>query len=308
MTLRHPSATPAHSSTLTRLNSERPRPTSGSVSADGKAQKASFYKRPSKAIEMGGGFFIPGLEGYRLRLATALLVFALLVLNRFPGYDPTQSQLTSEVIGAGAAVVLLAQALVEKVITDAAARADDLGDFDVVQESSSSSSQAAASAGPRRGAAGILEECPGIAEAGAEDDARWAGYALSENLGAPAAALLHQEKGLLYRRLPAAKAAGEGVGPAATEVGQALAQTLPKSVRRAYGMGDALAPWGGAGGSVAKGLAVVLGLPQAEGVVVVRVGDKAVLAVAPPAGGIMREQAMWVERAAALLEQAGLGK
>ena len=159
--------------------------------------------------------------------------------------------------------------------------------------------------------AGTLEECPGIiAASGAEDDTRWVGYALFENLGTTAAALLHGEKGLLYRRLPAAKAGGDGisVGSAATEVGQALAQTLPRSVRRAYGMGDALAPWGGAGGSVAKGLAVVLGLPQAEGVVVVRVGDRAVLAVAPPAGGIMREQAMWVERAAALLEQAGLGK
>lgn len=93
----------------TRLFSERPRPSSGSVSADGKAQKASFYKRPSKAIEMGGGFFIPGLEGYRLRLFTAVLVFALIVLNRFPGYDPSQSQVISEAIGVGAAVVLLAQ-------------------------------------------------------------------------------------------------------------------------------------------------------------------------------------------------------
>lgn len=299
----------ARSYSTTRLHSERPRPTSGSVSADGKVQKASFYKRPSKAIEMGGGFFIPGLEGYRLRLATAALVFVLLVLNRFPGYDPSASQFTSEAIGAGAAVVLLAQALVEKVITDAAARPDDDDDdlVDVAQAAAGASSTAASGRGS---VASTLEECPGIAAAsGAEDDARWAGYALFENLGTPAAALLHGEKGLLYRRLPAAKAGGDGasVGSAATEVGQALAQTLPRSVRRAYGMGDALAPWGGAGGSVAEGLARVLGLPQAEGVVVVRVGEKAVLAVAPPVGGIMREQAVWVERAAALLEQSELG-
>ncbi len=299
--LRSRSSSSSSSSWSTRLHSERPQPTSGSVSADGKAQKASFYKRPSKAIEMGGGFFIPGLEGYRLRLFTAVLVFALLALNRFPGYGPSQSQLTSEVIGVGAAVVLFAQALVEKVITDAAARPDD-EDVEV------SVSDASGGGAPRRGArgAGTLEECPGITEAGQEDDARWAGYALSENLGVPAVALLHQDKGLLYRRLAAAKA-GQMAAGAGAEAGQALAQTLPKSVRRAYGMGDALAPWGGAGGSVAKGLAEALGLPQAEGVVVVRVGEKAVLAVAPPSGGIMREQAVWVERAAALLEQAGLG-
>ena len=35
-----------------------------------------FYRRPSKAIEQGGGFFIPGLEGERIRIVTAL---ALLV-------------------------------------------------------------------------------------------------------------------------------------------------------------------------------------------------------------------------------------
>ena len=41
-----------------------------------------FYRRPSKAIEQGGGFFIPGLEGERIRIVTALaLLVALLGLS-----------------------------------------------------------------------------------------------------------------------------------------------------------------------------------------------------------------------------------
>jgi hypothetical protein len=64
---------------------------------------------PDALDQQGGGFFIPGLEGYRLRLASAVLVIVLLTLNRFPGYDAVQTQVISEVIGLGAAVVLLAQ-------------------------------------------------------------------------------------------------------------------------------------------------------------------------------------------------------
>lgn len=45
-----------------------------------------------RVILQGGGFFIPGLEGYRLRLFTSVLVLVLLVLNRFPGYTPEPTQ------------------------------------------------------------------------------------------------------------------------------------------------------------------------------------------------------------------------
>jgi len=57
----------------------------------------------------GGGFFIPGLEGYRLRLALSLLTLGLIALNRFPGYDPAPSQITSEAIGCVASLMLLVQ-------------------------------------------------------------------------------------------------------------------------------------------------------------------------------------------------------
>ena len=43
---------------------------------------SSYYKRPSAALERGGGFFVPGLEGYKLRAAMGTLVLTLLALNR----------------------------------------------------------------------------------------------------------------------------------------------------------------------------------------------------------------------------------
>lgn len=46
------------------------------VKSTGERGMKGFYRRPSKAIEQGGGFFVPGLEGERVRLLTA---FALLV-------------------------------------------------------------------------------------------------------------------------------------------------------------------------------------------------------------------------------------
>jgi len=47
-----------------------------------KKRKASgVYSRPSAAIERGSGFFIPGLEGPRVRLAAGLILLALSVVN-----------------------------------------------------------------------------------------------------------------------------------------------------------------------------------------------------------------------------------
>lgn len=75
-----------------------------------RGERRGFYMRPSAAIEKGGGFFIPGLEGERLRVFVSLAVLGLLALNRFPGYDAAVSQLVSESIGALAATALLIQA------------------------------------------------------------------------------------------------------------------------------------------------------------------------------------------------------
>jgi hypothetical protein len=48
------------------------------------AQKnmGSYYRRPSAAMERGGGFFVPGLEGYKLRAVMGTLVLALFAANR----------------------------------------------------------------------------------------------------------------------------------------------------------------------------------------------------------------------------------
>jgi hypothetical protein len=255
---------------------------------------------------MGGGFFIPGLEGYKLRLATAVVVLALLALNRFHGYALSTSPGTSEIIGAGAAFILLAQSLIEKLITDSGSAPEEDDDSRTVATAAGSSGSSSVG--------GVEEECLGLVaqDPQMEDDVRWAGYALDENLGCPAVALLHGEQGLVYYRRRRSKGAAATAAAAASssslELAKALLQTLPKGTRRAVGMGDALAALGGVGGGSGAQLALVLGMAKAEGAVVVRVGERGVLLVAPPGGGIMRDQAVWVERAAALLEASGLGK
>mmetsp|Transcript_432 Transcript_432/g.780 ORF Transcript_432/g.780 Transcript_432/m.780 type:complete len:321 (-) Transcript_432:515-1477(-) len=52
-----------------------------SSSGDPNKVSASFYKRPSKAIERGGGFYVPGLRGYRLRIAVGALIGVLSLAN-----------------------------------------------------------------------------------------------------------------------------------------------------------------------------------------------------------------------------------
>ncbi|KAL3932142.1 MAG: hypothetical protein SGPRY_000820 [Prymnesium sp.] len=69
-----------------------------------------YYARPSAAFEQGGGFYVPGLEGAKLRLAAASLLSLALLLNRFlsPG-QPASSQLYSELLGALGVSLLFAQ-------------------------------------------------------------------------------------------------------------------------------------------------------------------------------------------------------
>ena len=86
-------------------------PESASEAAARRGERKGFYVRPSLAIEKGGGFFIPGLEGSRLRVAISCLVLLLLGLNRFPGYDASAPQVRSELIAGAAAILLLVQSL-----------------------------------------------------------------------------------------------------------------------------------------------------------------------------------------------------
>lgn len=73
----------------------------------------SYYRRPSAALERGGGFFVPGLEGYRLRLVMGGLAISLIGLNRWPGYVVDASQIRSETIGLLCAFLSLLQAIVD---------------------------------------------------------------------------------------------------------------------------------------------------------------------------------------------------
>jgi hypothetical protein len=80
--------------------------------------KSSFYKNPSRAIEKGGGFFIPGLRGPRLRYFVGCIVLALLVANMPQGTDVTRffisdllvSYRLSTAIGGAGGVALLVTA------------------------------------------------------------------------------------------------------------------------------------------------------------------------------------------------------
>lgn len=74
------------------------RPTAGRVYALADKQpavKSSFYKNPSKAIEKGGGFYIPGLRGPRLRVFVASVGLTLLTVNHLASIRSKYSVLPS---------------------------------------------------------------------------------------------------------------------------------------------------------------------------------------------------------------------
>eukprot|EP00752_Nemacystus_decipiens_P006524 g5875.t1 len=74
----------------------------------------SYYRRPSAAIERGGGFFVPGLEGFRLRFVLAAVILGLLSLDGFSRPGMTTSQVVSESLAGLAGFVLFAQALLDQ--------------------------------------------------------------------------------------------------------------------------------------------------------------------------------------------------
>lgn len=76
--------------------------------------KSGYYKRPSAALEQGGSFYVPGLEGSRLRVGGAAVLAVGLVLNRVlsPG-EPVSSQVVSEALGAIGCVIILVQSALQ---------------------------------------------------------------------------------------------------------------------------------------------------------------------------------------------------
>ena len=74
-----------------------------------------YGARPSAAVEQGGSFYVPGLEGARVRIAGATVLTVGLVLNRVlsPG-DPTGSQTVSEALGALSIAIIFAQSAAQQ--------------------------------------------------------------------------------------------------------------------------------------------------------------------------------------------------
>ena len=82
--------------------------------------------RPSAAVEQGGGFYVPGFEGTKLRVTAAAVLSAGLVLNRVlsPG-EPASSQIVSEALGAFGCVLIFAQSAAQSKL-QAEMEADEL--------------------------------------------------------------------------------------------------------------------------------------------------------------------------------------
>jgi hypothetical protein len=70
-----------------------------------------YYRRPSRAIEKGGGFFVPGLEDEKVRVVTAAFLLFLFAANRFGMQFSTAPQIISEFTGIAATLILFLQGL-----------------------------------------------------------------------------------------------------------------------------------------------------------------------------------------------------
>lgn len=67
--------------------------------------------RPSRAIEKGGGFFIPGFEGGKIRILSAALLLGLFVINSLGLQQPSLPVSISTVTGVTITVLLLWQGI-----------------------------------------------------------------------------------------------------------------------------------------------------------------------------------------------------
>ena len=143
-------------------------------SSQSKKKTTGVYARPSAAIERGSGFFIPGLEGSRVRLLFGILALVLTYVNNSLGSVTTGGFGISETVAVLAGVLLLLQAAVEF--------GQELG-FGV-QQKSGASDATIGDAGPAAGTSAAaassanLEQriAPSLVDRGAEavDAVKWA--------------------------------------------------------------------------------------------------------------------------------------
>ena len=95
------------------LHSQRPNERDDAKDMTGKAGLKGYYRRPSRAIERGGGFFVPGLEGERIRLLTAVTLVAMFSVNRSGQIVTSLPQIVSETVGLIMALILFLQGVAE---------------------------------------------------------------------------------------------------------------------------------------------------------------------------------------------------
>lgn len=82
-------------------------------------QAKGFYRRPSAAIERGGGFFIPGLEGDRVRIAGGAGLLVLVALNH-PSTFTLSIGLSEALAIAGALALVLPYVLPQQEVQEEA--------------------------------------------------------------------------------------------------------------------------------------------------------------------------------------------
>jgi len=80
---------------------------------EGRKGMKGYYRRPSRAIEKGGGFFVPGLEGERIRVITAAASVIMFAANRMGQTTASLSQVVSEITGLSVALLLFVQGFAE---------------------------------------------------------------------------------------------------------------------------------------------------------------------------------------------------
>lgn len=77
----------------------------------GKPGMKGFYVRPSRAIEKGGGFFVPGLEGERIRIVSGIALLALYAVNLLGSQTQDMGLSISTYTGLFISVLLLLQGI-----------------------------------------------------------------------------------------------------------------------------------------------------------------------------------------------------
>mmetsp|Transcript_25222 Transcript_25222/g.39025 ORF Transcript_25222/g.39025 Transcript_25222/m.39025 type:complete len:318 (-) Transcript_25222:14-967(-) len=87
------------------------------LQAEKQSKTKGVYSRPSAAIERGSGFYIPGLEGYRVRILSGVSILALSFINTLFLDTPVSETASSLQVSINVAnlfgLLLLLQALVD---------------------------------------------------------------------------------------------------------------------------------------------------------------------------------------------------